>query len=113
MHDALVTRPLLFLPDVEGSGIDRRQPIASRSTRNRMRSAGTISLQVACFCPRITSSSNRSPSNFDRMKSRNAMNQAVRVLMVEDSESKADILQTFCGEAEIYVWRSRGTEAET
>ena len=27
------------------------------------------------------------------------MNQAVRLLMVEDSESKADILQTFCGKA--------------
>src|SRR6266850_1186962 len=27
------------------------------------------------------------------------MNQAVRMLLVEDSESKADILQTFCGKA--------------
>ena len=35
------------------------------------------------------------------------MNQAVRLLMVEDSESKADILQTFCGKA---VFMSREAE---
>src|SRR2546422_11208771 len=89
----------------------------NRSRRGRPETEWTrpaqISLQVACFCPRITSSSNRSPSNFDRMKRQECHEPGCTPAdggrLGIQSRYPADFLRR----GGIYVWRSRETEAET